>query len=188
MHDIEPFFNWRHLYTASEDPQSPFWQREYSEFTFTHAVYNYLIHPQWDHFGSNTLYMKILYADYIEGYCIIELIGEWNDALYNDIMILKREVIELLEEEGIQKFILIGENVLNYHSSDDSYYEEWYQEVEDGWIAFVNFRDHVLQEFHRMHIDFYVNFGGKLDEMEWRKLAPIQVYGIVQDLMQRRLG
>ena len=41
---------------------------------------------------------------------------------------------------------MIGENVLNFHASDDCYYEEWFQEVEDGWIAAVNFRDHVLKE------------------------------------------
>ena len=55
MQDIEPYYNWRHLYTAEEDPQSPFYGRIYSEFEFTHTVYNYYIHPQWDEFGSRTL-------------------------------------------------------------------------------------------------------------------------------------
>lgn len=41
MHDIEPFYNWRHLYTADEDPRSPFYGREYSEFEFSQTVYNY---------------------------------------------------------------------------------------------------------------------------------------------------
>ena len=30
--------------------------------------------------------MKVLMADYDEKYAIIELIGEWNDAIENDIM------------------------------------------------------------------------------------------------------
>ena len=81
MHDIEPYYSWRHLYIASEDKKSPFFGRQYSEFEFTHAVYNYLIHPQWDEMGSATLYLKVLYANYETGFAVIELIGEWNDAI-----------------------------------------------------------------------------------------------------------
>jgi hypothetical protein len=176
------------MYSAAEDELSPFYGREYSEFMFTHAVYNYLIHPQWDFFGSNTLYIKILYADYQDGFAIIELLGEWNDALYNDIMILKREVIELMQEEGIDKFILLGENVMNFHASDDSYYEEWFQETEEGWIAFVNFREHVLDEFRRARIDYFVNFGGELDELNWRKWSPRQLQERISGVLAKRLG
>ena len=81
MHDIEPFFNWRHLYVSEEDKRSPFFGIEYSEFQFTQTVYNYFIHPQWDDFGSQTLYLKVLFVDYDTGFCIIEFIGEWNDAI-----------------------------------------------------------------------------------------------------------
>ena len=83
MHFIEPYFRWRGEYIASEDARSPFYGRVYSEFEFQHRVYNYLIHPQWDDFGSTTLYMKILYVDYEAGTCVIEFIGEWNDAIEN---------------------------------------------------------------------------------------------------------
>ena len=89
MHEIEPFYNWRHLYVSEEDERSPFYGRIYSEFEFTQTIYNYYIHPQWDEFGSRTLYMKVLLADYDEHYVVIELFGEWNDAIENDIMILK---------------------------------------------------------------------------------------------------
>ena len=106
MHDLEPHFAWINLYSAAADERSPFFNREYNEFYFDKTVYNYYIHPQWDHFGSNTLYIKILFADYQEGFAIIEMMGEWNDALYNDIMQLKREVLEILTQEGINKFIL----------------------------------------------------------------------------------
>lgn len=188
MHDIEPHFAWLSQYNAAEDSGSPFYGRVYSEFYFEHTVYNYLIHPQWDHFGSNTLYLKLLFVDYLEGFAIIEFIGEWNDALYNDIMQLKREVIEILQENGVNKFILIGENVMNFHASDDSYYEEWFQDVEDGWIAFVNFRVHVLDEFRRYHIDYYVNFGGELDDLLWRKFAPRQLFHHVQQILSKRLN
>lgn len=139
MQDIEPYYNWRHLYMAEEDPQSPFYGRIYSEFEFSHTIYNYYIHPQWDEFGSRTLYMKILYADYELNFAIIELIGEWNDAIENDIMTLRREITDNMYKDGITKFILVAENVLNFHSSDDSYYEEWYEQLEDdgGWVVII---------------------------------------------------
>ena len=55
--------------------------------------------------------------------------GEWNDAIHNDILEMKNDLINPLVNEGIRKFILIGENVLNFHASDDLYYEEWYEEM-----------------------------------------------------------
>src|SRR6187401_2299476 len=173
MQDIEPFYQWREWYVASEDERSPFYGAVYSEFEFSNTVYNYYIHPQWDDFGSNTLYIKILYADYDKQFAILEFIGEWNDTLYNDIMFLKREVIENMESEGIKKFILIGENVLNFHGSDDSYYEEWFDDLEDGWIAAINFRDHVMMEMQRFNVDCYFVTGGELDNFHWRMTNPV---------------
>ena len=187
MHEIEPYFRWRDDYIASEDPLSPFVDTKYNEFEFDKQIYNYLIHPQWDFFGSQTLYLKVLYADYDLGFSIIEFIGEWNDALHNDIMTLKREIIELMVDEGLNKFILIGENILNFHSSDDCYYEEWFQDVEDGWIAGINFREHVISEFKRNNIDYYINLGGNLDDMAWRNLKPIQLFKNVERELSRRL-
>ena len=187
MHEIEPYYRWRDDYIASEDPLSPFVDTKYNEFEFDKQIYNYLIHPQWDFFGSQTLYLKVLYSDYDLGFSIIEFIGEWNDALHNDIMTLKREIIELMVDEGLNKFILIGENVLNFHSSDDCYYEEWFQDVEDGWIAGINFREHVISEFKRNNIDYYINLGGNLDDMAWRNLKPIQLFKNVERELSRRL-
>ena len=51
MHEIEPYYHWRHLYMAEEDPLSPFFGQTYSEFEFSQTVYNYYIHPQWDEIG-----------------------------------------------------------------------------------------------------------------------------------------
>jgi hypothetical protein len=188
MHAIEPFYNWRHLYIAEEDERSPFFGREYSEFEFTNQVYNYLIHPQWDDFGSSTLYLKILFVDYEKKFCVIELLGEWNDAVNNDIMILKRDLIEELQLAGINRFIFIGENVLNFHHSDDSYYEEWFEEVEEGWIALVNFREHVHTEMKKARIDWYLHWGGPLDELPWRTYSPSQLLKVVDDIIRKRIG
>lgn len=188
MHDIEPFHSWRNLYIASEDERSPFFRQEYSEVEFTHAIYNYLIHPQWDEIGSATLFIKILFADYEEGYCIIEMIGEWNDCLYNDIMYLKRNIVEPLVDNGITKFILIGENVLNFHSSDDLYYQEWFEDLEDGWIVALNFRDFVIREFENANIDYYIAFGKHFNDVNWRKYTPMDLYQVIERAMGRRLN
>ena len=188
MHDIEPFYTWRDLYAAEEDPLSPFYGREYSEFQYSNTIYNFYIHPQWDDFGSPTLVMKIIFVDYEQNYAIIELMGEWNDAINNDIMILKRDIIEHLMENGIRKFILIGENVLNFHASDDCYYEEWFDELEDGWIALVNFRAHVIKEFQRENIDYYLVSGGTLNHLDWRTNAPHILFETIEDIVQKRIG
>jgi len=105
MHEIEPYYNWRDRYIASEDERSPFYGRIYNEFVFTQKIYNYFIHPQWDEFGSQTLYLKILFADYDLGFAIIEMLGEWNDCLQNDVMYLKRDVVDELAKQGINKYI-----------------------------------------------------------------------------------
>lgn len=186
MHTIEPYWNWRNLYTAEEDERSPFFGREYSELYFSDAIYDHYIHPQWDNIGSTTLFIKILYAEYDDGFAIIELMGEWNDTLYNDVMTLKRDIIDTLIGEGINKFILIGENVLNFHSSDECYYEEWFEDVEDGWIAMLNVRDHVLQDFSSIGVDNYVVFGGPLNDMSWSSFRPLQLFQKVEQCIEKR--
>ena len=188
MQNIEPYFNWRELYTASDDELSPFHGSVYSEFEFSNTVYNYYIHPQWDQFGSNTLYLKVLFADYDLGFTVIELIGEWNDALYNDIMFLKREVVEQMIRNGISKFILIGENVLNFHGSDECYYEEWFQDLEEGWIVAINFLPHVLKEMEKFNIDSYFATGGELNELNWRIYSPNDLYKHIQKIISYRLN
>lgn len=190
MHTLEPFYNWRHRYTSEEDERSLFFGSEHSEFEFTHAVYDHALHPQWDAFGSETLYLKVLFADYDEGYAVIELIGEWNDLLGNDIMFLKRDVIEPMMSHGINKFILIGENVLNFHTSDEEYYAEWYDEAADheGWIALLNFRPHVREDMQRANIDQYFLLGGTLDQLDWRTFEPEDLFERVSGFVQRRLN
>jgi hypothetical protein len=184
LHDIEPYYNWRHLYTAEEDEDSPFYGREYSEFEFSNTVYNYYIHPQWDEFGSRTLYMKILFADYDFNYAIIEMIGEWNDAVENDVMQLKRSVIDEMIPKGINKFILITENVLNFHSSDEEYYEEWYEDIKDegGWIVFLNTPEQTRYDIERSRIKRYIHL---LDLPQWRTIQPQHIFQIIDNKMLR---
>ena len=186
MHDIEPYYKWRDYYVSAEDEHSPFYGCIYSEFAFTNRIYNYYIHPQWDEFGSATLYMKILYTDYEKGFVVFELIGEWNDCITNDIMLLKRNIADPLIASGISKFILIGENVLNYHSSDDCYYEEWYEDISerDGWIALLNIRDHIADEMRSVLLHHFVRFGDQYNQFNWRKHNPQNLYKAVSQLVE----
>jgi hypothetical protein len=188
LHSIEPFYNWRHQYISSEDERSPFFGNDYSEFEFRNSIYNYLIHPQWDEFGSATLYAKILYTSYQQGFTIIELFGEWNDCIYNDIKFLKENIADVQMSHGIDKFILIGENVMNFHASDDCYYQEWFEEISEGWIACVNFRPHVIKEFERANIEYYLAFGDKLNNIFWRKLSAVQLFRIVAEQLTKQLN
>ena len=187
MHTIEPYYRWRNLYCAEEDPQSPFYGRMYSEFEFVNTIYNYYIHPQWDEFGSATLYMKIIFADYESRFAVIEFIGEWNDCLYNDIMFLKRDVIDNLISSGIKKFLLVGENVYNFHFSDDCYYQEWFEDIEDGWIVGLNFRPHVVEEFRKCLIHYYINFTPGEEEFHWRKYEPLTLCDAIEKWLPGRL-
>lgn len=188
MHNLEPFYRWEQYYVANEDERSPFFGKEY-ESQYANAIYNHYIHPSWDYMGSETLYVKILYVNYKKRVAIIELLGEWNDTLYNDIMHFKRNVVDILLSYGIIYFVLLGENVLNFHGSDDCYYEEWFEEVGEGWVAAVNFRDFVTNEMRKYGIDYYVNFGGELDTYSnWRNFSPADVYKKVSICIQNRLG
>lgn len=186
MHDIEPHFRWRDSYIAEEDPFSPFFGRIYSEFEYTHSLYNFYIHPQWDAFGSSTLYGKILFVDYEEGFALIELMGEWNDTLHNDIMFLKRNIADPLMNKGISKFVFFCENVLNFHASpDDDYYAEWAEEVheEGGWIVLVNTRKHVEEEMLDARMNLYTHFGEDYNDIIWRTQKPLVVYQIIDAMV-----
>ncbi len=90
--------------------------------------------------------------------------------------------------QGVSKFILIVENVLNFHSSDDLYYEEWFGEVEDanGWITLLNAREHVLEDLSAANIDSYFVMGGKVNELQWRTYRPLQLFQRVEQHVVRR--
>jgi hypothetical protein len=91
---------------------------------------------------------------------------------------------------GVTKFVLIGENVLNFHHSDDAYYEEWFDEVveDDGWIALLNFREHVLTDMQAIDLDSYFVLGGELNELGWRTFTPEQLCSRIDDCVEQRWG
>jgi hypothetical protein len=175
------------LYIAADDKLSPFFGTKYSEFEFSQTIYNYYIHPQWDDFGSKTLYLKIIYVDYELHFCVIELIGEWNDAIENDIMMLKREIGDELMKKGISKFIFIAENVLNFHSSDNEYYREWYDEVsdEEGWIIILNMPAATQQDFIKKKLPYYMEL---MELPEWRSYKPYHLFTKIDTELRQRIS
>jgi hypothetical protein len=171
---------------AEEDPLSPFFGQTYSEFEFSQTIYNYYIHPQWDEFGSKTLYLKLIFADYEMSFAIIEMIGEWNDAIENDIMTLKREILEKLMDQGIYKFIIIGENIFNFHNGDRDYYEELYEELSDenGWAVMINMHQAAQHDFLLKKLNRYI----ELMEIEnWRTYKPEDFFLLIDKKIGDRL-
>jgi len=187
MHEIQPYHRWLSYYDSALDEMSPFFGKEYNYELYSENIYGYYIDPAWDFMGSETLYVKLLFADYDQGFAIIEFIGEWNDAINNDVMHLKRNVIETLSSNNVNKFVLIGEHVLNFHGSDDCYYEEWFEDVEDGWIAALNFRDFVIDEWSKYNGDSYINAGGALNIENWRTMKPQVLYEKVSSFITKRI-
>ena len=190
MHNIEPHFQWRDTYAAETDARSPFFGRTYNEFECTHQLYNFYIHPQWDEIGSSTLYCKLLYVDYDEQCALIELLGEWNDTLHNDIMLLKRSLVDPLFDAGINKFVFFCEHVLNFHADfDDDYYAEWAEEVTEdgGWITFVNTRSHVAEEMQEARIHRYAHFGAEYNDINWHPQRPLLVFQMITAIVDGRV-
>ena len=114
MHDIEPHFRWRDLYIASEDVQSPFFGRKYSEFHYTHKLYNFYLHPQWDAFGSSTLYGKLLFADYD---------ADWAEEVHEEggwiaLINTRQHVLEEMHDARLQQYVHFGEeyNDINWRT------------------------------------------------------------------------
>jgi hypothetical protein len=115
------------------------------------------------------------------------MIGEWNDAIENDIMTLKRDVVDQMIAHGIYKYILIGENVMNFHSSDDCYYEEWYEDVseEGGWVVMLSLAQQSNYDFIRAGIDRYIQL---IDFPDWRPYTPINLFTKIDNSQLKRLN
>ena len=188
MHNLQPHDRWLSVYDPALDPDSPFFGKEYNYDLYTDNIYGYFIDPAWDYMGSETTYVKILAVDEDDGFAIIQFIGEWNDAINNDIMHFKRNVVDILVRRRITKFILVGDYVFNFHGSDDCYYEEWQEELgPEGWIVAINFRNAVVQEWNRFGLGMHMIYGEGWDLDAWRTLSPIGLFGIIENRLKRAL-
>ena len=87
-------------------------------------------------------------------------------------MFLKRNVIDTLIENGIAQFILIGENILNFHYSDTDYYEEWLDDLYCGWVTCIGFLPHVVSELRKGKINKYFTINDEINNLNWRTYLP----------------
>jgi len=120
-------------------------------------------------------------------YIVMENMGEGNDAIENDIMTLKKDVIEHFSDQGINKYILIAENVLNFHGSDREYYEEWREELQedDGWAVLLNMPEQTQYDFKKLRLERYLEL---VDLPDWRIYKPIHLFRKIQSEQERRLS
>jgi hypothetical protein len=101
-------------------------------------------------------------------------------------MELKREVIDVFFYEGITKFIFIAENVLNFHSGDKDYYQEWFEEVtdENGWIVVLNMPEQTQYDFKRAKLNRYLEL---MELPNWRTYKPFHLFKKIDEEMRKRL-
>ena len=185
--EIEPFYGWLTYYSHEEDELSPYYGEEHNLFAFDRYIHTFCAHPLWDTIDSESLLIKILYANYDEGYAVIELLGEWNDLFLNDFKLLYERCLSFMVDNGVNKFIFIAENVFNVYLGPDDYYDAFQEEIEDGWMCLLRGRPHVYAEFVQYNISRYFYWSVELDDLLWRKLKPWQVYEVVCKSMQRFL-
>ncbi|MCB0843301.1 MAG: hypothetical protein KDD63_22940 [Bacteroidetes bacterium] len=188
LRDIEPFYGWLELYSHEEDEKSPFYGVEHNMFYYDRSINHIPAHPLWDDFGSESLLVKILYVNYQDGYAIIELFGEWNDLFDNDYKLLAENCLTYLIDHGVNKFILICENVFHIYLERDDYYEALQEELADGWICTLRLREEVKKEMVDYHISPYFYWSDLLDEIAWRKLKPFQLFAMVNSRIYKALG
>jgi hypothetical protein len=74
--------------------------------------------------------------------------------------------------------------VLNFHSSDDSYYEEWKEQVADegGWLVILNMPEQSQYDFKKARLTHFISL---LDFPQWRTLKPELVFNQIDNWMIR---
>ncbi|MCD6178890.1 MAG: hypothetical protein J7K39_03200, partial [Bacteroidales bacterium] len=76
----------------------------------------------------------------------------------------------------------------NFHADDDSYYQEWFDNLDEGWIVGLNFLEHNLDEIKATRLDYYISFGGEFDALDWRTYNPLKLFEKIDKQMSYRLG
>lgn len=184
LRHIEPFYGWLHYYSHEKDQRSPFHEVEHNLFEFDRSVNHIPAHPLWDDFGSESLLVKILFADYQKHYAILELFGEWNDLYDNDFKLLAENCLSILIEEGINQIILICENVFHGYFESDDYYDALQEELEDGWMVAIRLREELQNEMIDFGINQYFFWSPLLDEAPWRTIKPPVLYKLVSSRLE----
>ena len=71
---------------------------------------------------------------------------------------------------------------------EDDYYQEWFEDVEDGWIVTMGFREFIHREWNKYRLDYYLNWGGNLEVKNWRTLSPQKLVETIDREVRRRIG
>ncbi|MGC4056902.1 MAG: hypothetical protein QM743_02115 [Chitinophagaceae bacterium] len=77
---------------------------------------------------------------------------------------------------------LIPENVLNFHSDDVDYYEEWLNDIAVEGVVdrFGEMPASTQYDFTRMHLDRYVHL---MDIPNWRTFQPLDFFNMIDNRM-----
>jgi len=77
--------------------------------------------------------------------------------------------------------------VLNFHSGDKDYYQEWYEEVseENGWIVALNMSEATQYDFKRRKLNYYIEL---MEIIEWRTYRPYHLFKKIDDELMKRLA
>ncbi|MEM6801348.1 MAG: hypothetical protein AAF696_08080, partial [Bacteroidota bacterium] len=93
-----------------------------------------------------------------------------------------------LIDQGINKYILICENVFHIYLEEDDYYRAVEEELEDGWIFALRLRKELKDEMRDYGIAPYIYWSEKLDTVNWRSLKPAQLYKLIYSMLHKLLG
>jgi hypothetical protein len=174
--EIEPFHGWLHIYNQANDRRNPFREVEHNAFHYDRFIYTYPAHPLWESIESESLLIKVLYANYRRGFAVIELLGEWNDLFQNDFKLLCENCLYPLLHAGITNFVLICDNVFNIYIQNDEYYADLYDMLEDGWICLLNPRPNIVDELHKWRVDGFFRLLYDANAIRWRKMKPWDLF------------
>jgi hypothetical protein len=89
-------------------------------------------------------------------------------------------------QDGIYKFILIGEHVYNFHNGDRDYYEELYDELADeiGWAVMVNLHPAAQYDFLQKKLNRYIEL---MEIAPWRTYKPEDFFQLIDQKINQRL-
>ncbi|MGB0839623.1 MAG: hypothetical protein ACPGXL_05760, partial [Chitinophagales bacterium] len=55
----------------------------------------------------------------------------------------------------------------------------------NGWVAILNLRQHIEEEMLAGSLQYYISFGEQLNDINWRKLRPQQLFDLIQKIVFR---
>jgi hypothetical protein len=91
-----------------------------------------------------------------------------------------------VQQTLIYKFILIGENVFNFHNGDRDYYEELYEELSDenGWAVMINLHQASQHDFLLKKLNRYIEL---MEFEKWRTYKPEDFFLLIDKKLGDRL-